>query len=343
MSRSADPVSALLRRGLPPLVVVAGEEPLQHQEAADAVRAAARAQGFDERQILEVERGFDWRQVTEACNSLSLFATRRLIEVRVSGALGEEGAAALQQLAAQPPQDVCLLVLLGALDARARRSAWYTACERAGAVIYAWPIKAEEWPAWVAARARRDGVRLTDEALALLVERAEGNPLACAQDLRKLKLLAGEVEVDEAMLRTAVADSARYGVFDLVERLLLGDAAGALRCARRLREEGMGALEVLGPLVWNLRGVARAAAVYARSRDAAAACDHAGIPRPRQAGVRRCLERVRRTEPLVWLRQAKRVDDLAKSTGGEPAAWTELLTLIQAASGAAPARSRSAS
>lgn len=328
-------VSAQLKRGLPALAVVAGDEPLLIQESCDTLRAAARAAGYEERTVFDAEKGFNWQQVLEAGASLSLFASRRLIEVRVSGALGEEGGKTLQALAAKPPEDVCLIVSLGALDARQRKAAWFTACDRAQMVVYAWPVGAADWPGWVAARVRAAGLRLSADAERLLADRTEGNLLACAQDIEKLRMLHADAPVAVEQLAEAVADSARFGVFDLSDRMLAGDGVGAVRSLARLREEGLAIQEVLGGLMWTLRGLARAAPFYARTGDLASACEQAGVRRFQQAGFRPALMRVRSAEPLGWLRQATRIDARAKSTGGEPAAWEDLLTLVLAASGAA--------
>ena len=336
MALKPEQLSAQLGKGLPALAVLAGEEPMLIQECADTLRAAARATGYDERTVFDAEKGFNWQQVMDAGASLSLFASKRLIEVRVQGSLGDEGAKALQALAASPPQDVCLIVTLGALDARQRKSAWFTACERQALVVYAWPVSAAEWPQWVVARVRRAGLTLSDDAAKLLAERTEGNLLACAQDIEKLRLLYGDRPVDVAEMAEAVADNARFGAFDLGNRVLSGDAVGAVRSLGRLREEGVAIQEVLAALLWTLRSLARAAPLYAQTRDFATACDQAGIRRFQQAAYRPALQRVRSAEPLGWLRQALRIDARSKSTGGEPAAGEDLLTLVLAASGAAP-------
>lgn len=335
MALKPEQLSAQIGKGLPALAVLAGEEPLLIQECADTLRAAARATGYDERTVFDAEKGFNWQQVIEAGASLSLFASRRLIEVRVQGALGDEGSKALQALAATPPQDVCLIVTLGALDARQRKAAWFSACERQALVVYAWPVSAAEWPQWVAGRVRSAGLRLSPDAVRLLADRTEGNLLACAQDIEKLRLLYGDQPVEADQMAEAVADNARFGAFDLGNRVLAGDAVGAVRSLGRLREEGVAIQEVLAALLWTLRGLARAAPLFARTRDAATACDQAGIRRFQQAGFRPALQRVRPAEPLGWLRQAMRIDARSKSTGGEPGAWEDLLTLVLAASGAA--------
>lgn len=341
MPLTPDALAAALKRPLPPLAVVAGEEALLVMEAADAVRAAARAQGFDEREVFEVDKSGGWGDALGAANSLSLFVQRRVIEVRVQGALGVEGAKALTDWLAKPPPDCLLLVMLGALDARARKAGWFTTVDREALLVYAWPVRPEGFHDWVMKRAQSSGVQLSAEACEALVERTEGNLLACAQDLQKLRLLVPDgTPVDAITLTAAVSDNARFGVFDLADRLLSGDAEGGVRSLQRLREEGTAVQEVLGGLLWVLRLWAKAAQAYGRTRDAAAACDQAGVRRAQQAAYRTAIIRSGPIQPLGWLRWALRIDAGSKSTGGEPTAWADLLTLVLAASGAAPLRSQ---
>jgi DNA polymerase III subunit delta len=342
MPLTPDTLAAALKRPLPALAVVAGEEALLVMEAADAVRAAAKAQGFEEREIFEVDsKSGGWSDALGAANALSLFVQRRVIEVRVNGGLGVEGAKAVTDWLANPPPDCLLLVLLGALDARARKASWFTAVERDALLVYAWPVRPEGFHDWVMKRANSVGVKLTAEACDVLVERTEGNLLACAQDLQKLRLLVPDgTPIDATTLTEAVADNARFGVFDLADRLLLGDADGSVRSLQRLREEGTAVQEVLGGLLWVLRQWAKAAQAYGRTRDAAAACDQAGVRRAQQAAYCSAITRSGPIQPLGWLRWALRIDAGSKSTGGEPTAWADLLTLVLAASGAAPLRNQ---
>lgn len=332
-----------LARGLAPVYVVAGDEPLLVQESLDAIRAAARAQGFSEREVLDAEKGFDWSRLVEACGSLSLFASRRLIELRMaSGSPGTEGAQVLQDFAARPPSDVLLLVICGGLDARQRASAWFSAIENAGASVYAWPIGSGEFERWLEERLRAAGLIPEPEALRELAGRTEGNTLAAAQEVAKLALLfpGGRVGLDQ--VREAVADSARFDAFDLNDRILSGDAAGAVRALARLREEGADVPGLLGALSWCLRQWTEAQAAYAREGDAQRACEAARIPRPRQAPYARALRRARLPQIYGWLRRCAAIDQLAKSTGGKEQAWEELLALVLAAAGAATPRATAA-
>ena len=250
-----------LKRGLAKVYVVHGDEPLQREESLDAIRRAARAAGFDERIVLHVESGFDWTELRTCAASLSLFTDRRLIDLRMpSGSPGKDGAAVLAQYASNPPPDMVLLLSCGRLDRRSTSTKWFKALEGAGAAIEVYPIAVGELPRWIVDRGAAHGVAIEREAAEALAERSEGNLLACAQEIDKLRLLAGgaPVTVDDVM-RT-VADSARFGAFDLVDPALEGDGARAVRILQVLREEGVEPIHVLGSLTWAIRGVCAIAA-----------------------------------------------------------------------------------
>lgn len=353
MKLRPDQLKAHLGKPLLPIYVVAGEEPLLMVEALDGLRASARAQGYSEREVFDVDRGFDWSRLVEACGSMSLFAARKVVELRMpkgpnpgraksgdddddgepSSKSSTDGAKLLIELAQRPPQDVLLLVTAGKLDYRQQQAAWYLALEQAGASIYAVPIALEQWPEWVAQRLRAAGVQADAEAVEALAERTEGNALAAKQDIDKLALLFPGAAVSAEQVRAVVADSARFDAFDLGERMLSGDAAGAARTLAHLRGEGLDALAVLGPLTWVLRQWAQAQAIYQRSGDAARACAEVRIARARIPAMSRALARTRSTQIYGWLRQAALVDQLAKSTGGREQAWEELVTWVIAAAG----------
>lgn len=326
-------LSSHLAKGLAPLYVVAGEEPLLMQESLDAIRAVARKQGYSEREVLDADKNFDWQRLNQSCASLSLFASRRIVEVNLpSGAPGVDGGKVLQQLAQKPPQDVLFLLTCGEIEWRNRSSAWYSALEGAGAALYFEPLKTADYPPWLAARARNAAVQLDADALQELAERTEGNLLAAAQDIEKLKLLFPGQAINAQMLEQSVADSARFEAFDLNERWLAGDGMASVRSLQRLREEGAALPEVLGAFVYSLRQLTRAAAIYAQTRSADVACDRAGVRRGSRGVFTAALARVRYGEALGWLSRCARLDLMSKS-GQEAAGWEELLTLVLAVSG----------
>ena len=227
MPLKPDQLAAALARGLAPVYLLAGEEPLLVADAASAVRGAARAAGYDERVVHEVERGFDWSLLRGEAASLSLFAQRRLIELRLgSGKLSDDGSAALCEYLAAPPPDVVLLLTGDAFDKRARDSAWYAACDAGGVVVYAWPLEAAGAAALAGRPCPRHGPALDEPAATLLADLTEGNLLAAAQELDKLALLAppgGALDRDGVL--QAVGDSTRYATRDLADAVLAGDRA----------------------------------------------------------------------------------------------------------------------
>lgn len=336
-----DKLPADLKRGLKPLYLIAGEEPLLIEEALDQIRSTARAQDYSEREVLNFERGFDWNRLHEASQGASLFASRRIIELNLGDSSpGVEGGKAIRELADAPNSDNLVLIRAARLDARARNSAWVKAVEKVGSFVYVWPMKPGELPRWLHQRLSAAGLRAEEDAIRLLVERTEGNLLAAAQDVEKLKLLcSGTLSVED--VREAVADSARYDVFDWTDRILGGDAAGAARGLMRLREEAVEPVLLTWALVQMLRQWADAAVLMQSTGDASGALRQLRLPRPRLAAFEKALYRARLEQVLVWLRRAGRIDALVK-TGQGDRAWEELLSCALLASGAKPPRKRAA-
>lgn len=245
----------------PAVCLIAGDEPLLQCEAADALRAAARRAGFTEREVFDVDAGFDWSQLTEAAASMSLFGERRLLELRMpNGKPGTAGSKALQDYCNNPPADTLLLLTSNRLEKGGRESAWAKAVERVGAFVYCWPLPLEKMPQWVAQRLRKAGLQPDQQAVELIAERAEGNLLAAAQAIEKLCLLNGQGAVDASSAAEALADSARYGVDDLCDAALEGDLQRAQRILEVLEQEGVGQPLILWALARDIRAAARLAA-----------------------------------------------------------------------------------
>ena len=325
-----------LQGGLAPLYLVCGDEPLLVQEACDLVRGAARAQGCSERVVMHAEAGFDWHGLLQEAGGLSLFAERRLLELRLpTGRPGEAGGKVLQAYAERPPPDTTLLVVSGRVEAAARRSRWFKALEQAGVVVQVWPLGPRELPAWIARRLRDAGLSPRQEAVQLLAERVEGNLLAASQEIEKLRMLHGQGPVTAEAVMAAVADSARFDAFVLVDAALAGDARRTARVLAGLRREGTEPLLVLWALVRELRalalmagdleGGARLEQVLARHR----------VWDKRKPLVGRALQRHDRGRWQQLLRRAAAVERLAK--GRAPGnVWDELLQLSLAVAGIAP-------
>ncbi|HXH03269.1 MAG TPA: DNA polymerase III subunit delta [Candidatus Competibacteraceae bacterium] len=254
MQLRPEQLQARLAKGLAPLYLISGDEPLLAQECADAVRRAAREQGYQERECLTVEPGFDWGRLHQARDSLSLFASRRLLELRLgTHKPGDAGARALIAYAERPAEETVLLITCGKLDAATLKSRWCAALDAAGVVVQVWPVGVEQLPGWLGERLRRAGFQPSAEALAWLAERVEGNLLAAAQEVEKLRLLFGGGPLDLQRLRAVVADSARYSIYDLADAAVEGCPARVVRILDGLRQEGEEPVLILWALHRELR------------------------------------------------------------------------------------------
>ncbi len=239
MKLSVDSLPRHLARELRCAYLISGDEPLLAGEAADAIRCRARELGYSERQLFFVERGFDWHALRGESQSLSLFAERRILEVRLPTGKPGDGADVLEAIVTDPPPDQLLLVIAGKLERAALQSAWVKAFERHGGWVQVWPIDIARLPEWISQRLRRHQLEPDAGAARLLAERVEGNLLAAQQEIEKLALLVDPGPLDAATLAQVVANSARYDVFQLAEAALRGDAARALRILDGLRGEGV--------------------------------------------------------------------------------------------------------
>jgi DNA polymerase III subunit delta len=249
-----DSLSSHLERQLLPCYLISGDEPLLAGEAADAIRARARAGGFTEREAHFLERGSDWDDVRAAAGTLSLFGSRRLLELRLpTGRPGVAGNTVLLSLLERDDPDTLLLVLTPRLDRDAQAAPWVRALESRGGWVQVWPVDADRLIGWLRGRCRRLRLDLDDEALALLAERTEGNLLAAHQELEKLHLLAPAGTLTADTVLAAVADSARFDVFRLSEAVLEGEADRALRVLAGLRSEGTEPTLVLWALTKAMR------------------------------------------------------------------------------------------
>ena len=256
MKLTPDSLVAHLEQVLAPVYLVSGDEPLVTGEAADAIRARARAAGFTERDVHFMERGSDWNDVRAATGNLSLFASRRIVEIRLpSGKPGTAGNATLVDLLRADDRDTLFLILTPRLDRDAQGAEWVRVAETKGAWVQVWPVEQDRLVAWLRGRCRRMKLEATDDALEILAERTEGNLLAAHQELEKLRLLAPEGRITAGTVLDCVADSARFDVFQLGEAVLAGETARALRVLAGLRAEGSEATLVLWSLTKAVRDI----------------------------------------------------------------------------------------
>lgn len=249
-----------LKQVLLPAYILTGDEPLQLGEAADLIRSEAKAKGFADRTIIEADQRFDWNELGQEANSLSLFAQQRVIDLRLpSGKPGAAGSKALVEYAERPPADTILLLTLPKLDGSQSNSKWFKALDKLGAIIQIWPIEGQRLPPWIEQRMRSCGLIPEPGVVPMLSERIEGNLLAASQEIEKLLLLHGPGVITLDQLTAAVSDSARYDVFNLVDSALLGKAAYCARILNGLRGEGTPAPVVLWALTREIRMLAELA------------------------------------------------------------------------------------
>ncbi|MDH3715631.1 MAG: DNA polymerase III subunit delta [Gammaproteobacteria bacterium] len=322
-------LAASLQSPLAPVYMISGDEPLQRQEAGDQVRAACRDAGYEERTVLLADTGFDWQQLQDFGNNLSLFATRRLLELRLSGSPGQAGGKALQAYAAAPPEDTVLLILGPRIERKAQSSAWYRALDKSGVVVQVWPIERRRFAQWLVQRAAALGIQLSNAAAVLLAERVENNMLAAAQELEKLRLLCGAATVDEETVLRAVADSARYNVFDLADAMLGGERLRVARILQGLREEGVESVLILWSITRELRALASVSAALARGEQQDSALREAGIWPRRKALVTQALRRQGDWQALLL--DAAAADRAIKGAAPDP--WSALESLALRATG----------
>ena len=315
-----------------PVYLVSGDEPLQVQEAADTLRAAAKQHGFVERQIMEAARGFDWNLLAQEADSLSLFAERKLIDLRMSPKPGDAGAKALSAYCSRLPEDTALLITCGKLDRSAARSKWVQALEGAGALVQVWPVEVQNLGDWVQRRMRARGLQPTREAAALLADRVEGNLLAAAQEIDKLVLLHGEGRIAPEAVAAAVSDSSRYDVFGLVDAALAGDAPRVARMFAGLRAEGVAPALLSWAVGREVRSLAGMAADVHGGQGIEAVLTRHKVWDRRKALLRAALKR---HSPTTWhtlVLASGRCERLAKGAAvGNP--WDELLHLALRMSG----------
>jgi len=328
MQLKPEQVDAHLRKSLAPVYFISGDEPLRVMEAADAIRAVARGQGYDERDVLTAQAGFDWDRLMSEAGNLSLFSQRRVLDLRLpTGKPGAEGSKALRAYAERPPDDTLLLVTAGKLEPAARKSKWVQALDKAGVVVFVWPLKGQEFNAWVTQRMRQRGLKPTPDAVTLLSERVEGNLLACVQEIEKLYLLQGEGEVDAGAILSLVADNARYDVFGLLDSTLAGKASRSVRMLQGLRAEGIVPQIVIWALSRELRQLTAMAATVASGQPVQAVLSQYRVwPAERKSIVAAALQRLSVARCHALLQHCARVDRVSKGQAAGNA-WDELLQL----------------
>jgi len=342
----ADRLPDQLARGLAALYVVVGDEPLAAQEASDAIRAAARAAGHSERTVYTVQGRYNWQSIFAAGDTLSLFAERRLTEIRIpSGKPGVDGAKALETYANKLPADTLTLISLPGLDWKTMQSRWFATLAQNGVVVEARPIDRTALPGWIDRRLAKQGLRAERAALEFLADQVEGNLLAAQQEIDKLALLLPAGTVTLADVEHAVVDVSRLEADALQEALVAGDSARFAQVVTDLRDSG----EAVPAILWQ---VTSAVGLLLRLKLAAAQGDSLpavmrtlwGRDKQRAPQIERALKRLSLAQVETALADLALIDRQAKGLErvGDP--WDTLLrvgmTLAQPDSGQLHNRTR---
>lgn len=343
MNIRPEQLDAALAKKLAALYVLVGDDWLQLDEARQSITRQARSEGVTERVRFEVEGRFDWSSLKSVGANLSLFAERRLVDLRIPGGKpGREGGEALKSLAARLsgsaerdgyPQDVLpediWVVSLPKLDKNAQKSVWFNALSQVGVTIQFWPIGLRELPRWIESRGAKIGLQIMPDAAQLIAERVEGNLLAAKQELDKLTLLNLPNPLTADMLLENMTDQSRFNPFDLGDALLNGDRPRTGHLLERLREEGVDAILILWVLSRELRLLAML--------DEPSAIDRLPVPKGRRPAYARAA---RRAPTAYWLKLLGRCADIDRTIKGlavgEP--WQMLDRVALAACGKGSAR-----
>ncbi|MGB0846005.1 MAG: DNA polymerase III subunit delta [Thiolinea sp.] len=337
MQVRAEQIRDHLKQELKPVYLITGDEPLQVMEVADAVREQAAKRGFTERDILSVDPQFDWSVLHEAGGALSLFAEKKLLDMRLTSCkIGASGSKAMKAYLERIPDDKVLLIQCPRLEKSCRNAAWVKAIQQHGVMVQIWDLSAAQTQSWVARRMRDAGLQPDTDAVKYLAERVEGNLLAAAQEINKLKLLHGDEPLTADIVAGSAADSSRFTVFDLTEAVLMQDTGRMRHIVQILREEGT----ALPLLVWALADLLRqlnTACFNLQQRQSNQAI-MARMPKARQALFQQAVQRMQRANWALLFRKVALLDQHSKGVGedvsrSEARLWDEVLDVALRLSG----------
>jgi DNA polymerase III subunit delta len=327
MTIASEDLPRHLASGLKPLYVVYGDALLLAIEAADSIRSAARAAGYAERETLTAEQHFKWGELRNSAQSLSLFSSRKVIDLRIpSGKPGVEGGQALQDYCDNLSEDVLTLISLPRLDKTAQNSKWFGALQQHGVMVAAEDVPRNALPRWIAGRLKRQEQSADSDTLDFLADRSEGNLLAAFQEIQKLALLfpAGPLAFDQ--VKDSVMDVARYDIFKLSEAMLAGNAARYTRILDGLRAEGTASVLILWAVCEEIRALGKVLQAVQQGGDLKTALRDARVWGPRQGLIETAARRIRLPQVERAIQHAARLDKTIKGLR-QGDVWDELLQL----------------
>ena len=322
-----------------PLYWLSGDEPLLMQEAADLIRSQYKENGYTEREILNVDKSFDWGQFFQSTGNLSLFAEKKIIELRLSTAkLEDAGKKAIQHYLSDLNPDYLILLSGPKLDAATLKTKWFSEIEKHGAFMQIWPINRDNLTPWLEQRLLREGIHADTEAIHLLVDKVEGNLLAAMQEIEKLKLLTSgasenTIRLDAKTVMQVVADSSRYNAYQLVDAALLGDVSRTQKMLAGLKNEGLFPLIILAAICRELRALLPMLEKKRDGQGVNAIIQSARVWYNRKQAVAAALARLDTDSIWTLLDHSRLIDQSIKGLSkADP--WIELSLLLMHLSGA---------
>jgi len=324
MNVRPDQLQSMIAKTTYPVYMVSGDEPLQQMESLDLIRSFLRQNDFSEREILDVDAQFDWQSLMDEAANMSLFASRRIVELRLpSGKPGKQGSQVLKDYLSRPPEDTVLIINAGKIDGNSKKSAWYKAVDQSGLVVQCWPVPVDKLSAWLMQRFKARDMDADYDALAYISQHVEGNLLAADQEIEKLYLLLGPGKITYTDVAEAVTSQSRYSVFELVDMMLAGNTKRVIKIISGLKAEGVVPVVVTWALAKDIRLLAQV------SLDVSSAdfiLKRSGIWQSRITMFKSCMSRHTPRSLQLMLKRCSYIDAVSKGMI-EANVWDEIETL----------------
>ena len=310
MNVRPDQLQSMIAKTIYPVYMVSGDEPLQQMESLDLIRSFLREKEFTEREVLDVDAQFDWQRLMDEAASMSLFATHRIVELRLPSAKpGKQGSQILKDYLSRPPEDTVLIINAGKIDGNAKKSVWYKTIEQSGLVVQCWPVPIEKLSPWLKQRFKIRAMDADNDVLAYISQHVEGNLLAADQEIEKLYLLLGPGKITYADVAEAITSQSRYSVFELVDVLLGGNAKRAIKIITGLKAEGIVPVVVNWALAKDIRLLTQ---VAADTSSADFILKRSGVWQSRINLFKSCLSRHRERAFQLMLKRCAYIDAASK-------------------------------
>ncbi len=324
MNVRPDQLKSVVAKTTYPVYMVSGDEPLQQMESLDLIRSFLRDNDFSEREILDVDAQFDWQRLMDEAANMSLFATRRIVELRLPSAKpGRQGSQVLKDYLSRPPEDTVLIINAGKVDGNSKKSAWYKAVEQSGMVVQCWPVPADKLSSWLQQRFSARDMDADNEVLSYISQHVEGNLLAADQEIEKLYLLLGPGKITYADVAEAVTSQSRYSVFELVDMLLVGNTKRVIKIITGLKAEGIVPVVVNWALAKDIRLLAQV------SQDVSSAdflLKRSGVWQSRVSMFKSCMSRHSQRSFHLMLKRCSYIDAVSKGMI-DSNVWDDIETL----------------